>query len=272
MKKLLTFALAVLFVSPAVAGELNEAAYQRVVKSGVIRCGYAISPPVMVKDPNTGEMSGLDVDLWREIGKELGVKIEWAAEVGWGSFIEDLRSGRVDAFCSSMWADPARSKFLSVSDPLYFTFADAYVRSDDFRFDGDLSKANDPSIKIPAIEGDVSVAMAKNGFPKASIDYLPQSGTLSDMFMSVLTKKSDILFVDQSMLAALDKNNQGKIRKVENVPHVFTFATYYGVLAGEYQLRDMINLALRTIKNDGRLEKIAKTYSPDYTVPKKDFE
>ncbi|HOO50177.1 MAG TPA: transporter substrate-binding domain-containing protein [Alphaproteobacteria bacterium] len=251
---------------------LDEPAYNRVVESGVIRCGYAISPPVMVKDPNTGVLSGLDVDLWTEIGKELGLKIEWAVEVGWGSFIEDLRSGRVDAFCSSLWSDPARAKFLSLTSPLYFTYADAYVRADDFRFDGDLSKINDPAIKIPAVEGDVSVAMAQNGFPLAGIDYLPQSASLSEMFMSVLTKKSDVLFVDQSMLSALDKNNQGKIRKVENVPHVFTFANYYGVLAGEYQLRDMINMALRTIKNDGRLEKLAKKYSESYTVPRKDFE
>ncbi|MCB1551812.1 MAG: ABC transporter substrate-binding protein, partial [Alphaproteobacteria bacterium] len=75
-----------LMVSPAQAG--TEKAYDRVVESGVIRCGYGISPPVMVKDPNTGVMSGLDVEIWNEIGKELGLKIEWAEEAGWGNFIE----------------------------------------------------------------------------------------------------------------------------------------------------------------------------------------
>lgn len=250
----------------------DHSTYDRVMKSGKIRCGYAMSPPVMVKDPNTGEMSGLDVEIWEEIGKELGLEIEWTAELGWGSFIEDLRVGRVDAFCTELWPDPARSKFLSVAGPVVFSFLDAYVRSDDFRFDGDLSKINDPAIKIPAIEGDVGVTIAQNGFPDASIDYLPQMATLSEMFLSVLTKKSDVLFVEQAHLKALDENNRGKIRKVENVPHAFTFASYYGVLAGETQLRDMIQLVLDTMKNDGRLEKLAHKYSDSYVVPRKDFE
>ncbi|MCB1555875.1 MAG: amino acid ABC transporter substrate-binding protein [Alphaproteobacteria bacterium] len=260
-------------ISPAYAADKQkEPVYERVIRTGQIRCGYAISPPVLVMDPNTKELSGLDVDLWTEIGKELGLEIEWTQEVGWGSFIEDLRVGRVDAFCSQLWPDPGRSKFLSLAGPVIFSFLDAYVRADDFRFDGDLSKINDPSVKIPAIEGDVGVTIAKNGFPQASIDYLPQSNTLSEMFLSVLTKKSDVIFIDQAMIKALDENNRGKIRKVADVPHAFTFASYYGVLAGETQLRDMIALALQTMKNDGRLEKLAHKYSESYIIPREDFE
>ncbi|MBE2191813.1 MAG: amino acid ABC transporter substrate-binding protein [Alphaproteobacteria bacterium] len=266
----LFFILLAILSGTAFAAE-NESVYDRVVKSGVIRCGYGISPPVMVKDPNSGVMSGLDVEIWNEIGKELGLKIEWAEEAGWGNFIEGLRTGRYDAFCSELWPDPARSKFLSLTDPVLFSFLDAYVRSDDMRFDGHLDKINDPSVKIPAIEGDVSATLSQNGFSKATLEYLPQTATLSDMFLSILTKKSDVIFIDQAMIAGLDQNNKGKIRKVENVPHAFTFGSYYGVVAGEYQLRDMINLALRTMKNDGRLEKLAQKYSESYSVPRKDF-
>lgn len=265
----LLFAMA----SPALAGDLpSESAYNKVAASGTIRCAYGISPPVMMKDPNTGALSGLDYDIWNEIGKELGLKIEWTEEAGWGNFIEGLKTGRYDAFCTELWPDPARSKFLSLTDPVVFSFLEAYVRVDDARFDGNLSKINSPSVKIPAIEGDVSVTVTQNGFPKAEIDYLPQTATVSDMFMSVISKKSDVIFIDQGMIAALDKNNKNALRKVKNVPPAFTFASYYGVLAGEYQLRDMVNVGLRTIKNDGRLEKLAKKYSPSYVTPRRDFE
>ena len=250
----------------------GEKAYEKVVASNTIRCGYGISPPVLVKDPNTGALSGFDYDVWTEIGKELGLKIEWTEEAGWGNFIEGLKTGRYDAFCSQLWPDPARTKFLSLSDPVLFSFLETYTRAGDTRFDGNLDKVNDPSVKIPAIEGDVSVTVAQNGFPKAGIDYLPQTATVSDMFMSVISKKSDVIFIDQGMIAALDKNNKDALRKVKNVPAAFTFASYYGVLAGEYQLRDMVNVALRTMKNDGRLEKLAKKYSASYVVPQKDFK
>jgi polar amino acid transport system substrate-binding protein len=269
MKALCLTILLTFLALPALAA--GEKAYESVVANNIIRCGYGISPPVLVKDPNTGKLSGLDYEIWNEIGKELGLKIEWVEEAGWGNFIEGLKTGRYDAFCTEVWPDPARSKFLSLTDPVIFSFLEAYSRSDDVRFDGNLDKINDSSVKIPAIEGDVSVTVTQNGFPKAGIDYLPQTATVSDMFMSVISKKSDVIFIDQAMIAALDKSNKSALRKVKNVPPAFTFASYYGVLAGEYQLRDMVNLALRTMKNDGRLEKLAKKYSASYIVPKKDF-
>lgn len=265
--------LLICLTTAAFAGDdkAKESAYERVVKTGTIRCGYGVSPPALIKDPNTGKLSGLDYDIWTEIGKELGLKIEWTEEAGWGNFIEGLKTGRYDAFCSQLWPDPSRSKFLSLTNPVIFSFLEAYSRADDTRFDGDLQKINNPAVKIPAIEGDVSVSIVQKGFPKAGIAYLPQTATLSDMFLSLISKKSDVIFIEQAMLAGLDKHNKNTLRKVKNVPPAFTFASYYGVLAQEYQLRDMMNLALRTIKNDGRLEKLTKTYSTSYAVPKKRF-
>ncbi|MCB1555938.1 MAG: hypothetical protein KDJ15_01355 [Alphaproteobacteria bacterium] len=51
------------------ADKQKEPVYERVIRTEQIRCGYAMSPPVLVMDPNTKELSGLDVDLWTEIGK-----------------------------------------------------------------------------------------------------------------------------------------------------------------------------------------------------------
>lgn len=116
MRRLLLLIL-LLTVAPAFAAETKESAYDRVIRTGTIRCGYAISPPVMVQDPNTKKLSGLDYDLWQEIGKDLGLKIEFVEEAGWGNFIEGLRSNRYDAFCTELWPDPewpwVRGYFLS---------------------------------------------------------------------------------------------------------------------------------------------------------------
>lgn len=269
MRNLLVFFLLLANV-PAQAAE-KEPAYDRVVSSGTLRCGYGISPPNLVADPNTKQLSGLDYDIWREIGKELGLKIEWAEEAGWGNFIEGLRTGRYDAFCSMLWPDEARAKFLSLSEPLLFSFLNAYVRADDHRFDGGLESINTPEVTIPAIEGDVSVAMAQKRFPVARTLMLPQTATVSDMFLSVMTKKADVIFIDQAMFLVLEKEHKGVLRKLENTPPSHVFASYYGVAAGEYRLRDMISLAVRTMINDGRMEALAHEYSPDYVLPKKDF-
>ena len=138
-----------------------DTALKRVVESGTLRCGYATSPPVLVKDPNTGKLSGSDVEIIEAIGKKLDVKIEWAEEVGWGNFIEGLRANRYDMMCGSLWPDAARIKFMSLTRPVYFDQMLAYARMDDSRFDGDLNKINSQEVKIAVVDGDASATFAK---------------------------------------------------------------------------------------------------------------
>jgi ABC-type amino acid transport substrate-binding protein len=271
----LTSALLLLSVaSPAYAADPQAAhhtAYDRVVTSDTLRCGYGISPPNLVKDPNTGAVSGLDVDLWNAIGRELGVKIEWAEEAGWGNFIEGLKTGRYDAFCSMYWPDPARSKYITPTIPVLYSSLQTYVRTDDTRFNGNLEAINDASVKLPVIEGDVSVGMAQNRFPRATLYTLPQTATLSDMFMALIAKKADVMFLNDAMFAALDKSHPGALRKLEKTPDPFIFASYYGVAPGEFQLRDTINMALRTLIDTGELEKIARQHDPSSKPPLKNY-
>lgn len=247
----------------------NESAYQRVLRTGKIRCGYGISPPNLIKDVNTGQLSGLDYELWQEIGKELGLKIEWAEEAGWGNFIEGLRSGRYDAFCSQLWPDPARTKFLTMAGPVIYSPLFAFVRTDDKRYDGAFDKINSAETTIPGIDGDVGISLVQENFPNAHVLVLPQTNTVSDMLLSVVTKKADLVFLNNAMFHNFDQTNPGQLRRAKNLPPALLFASYLGMNNGEYALRDMINLALRKMIDDGRLEKIAKKYDTTAIVAKK---
>lgn len=249
----------------------KESAYDRVMRTGVIRCGYGISPPAIMKDVNTGQITGVAHDITEEIGKHLGLKIEWTEEVGWGNFIEGLRSNRYDAFCSMQWPDAARTRFQTLSDPVLYSLLYAYVRSDDHRFDGHAELLNSPDIKVPAIDGDVGMSMVQDAFPKAGILTLPQTATVSDMLLSVKTGKADVVFLEPGMVREFEKANPGVLRKVENIKPPFVFSSYYGFNSGEIQLRDMVNVALRTMIDNGQVEKIANSYSPDYIVSRKNF-
>ncbi len=254
------------------APKASESAYERVIHTGVLRCGYAIAPPRVVKDPNTGKISGLDYDIWQRIGDMLGLKVEWIEEAGWGNFIEGMRTGRYDAFCSAMFPDDSRSKFLSLSTPIMYSFARAYVKANDHRFDGDLHKINAPTVSLPVIDGDVSVTASKTKFPRARLLTLPQTATVSDMILSVTTGKADALFLDEAMFSDFDKSNPGALRLLENVPPAFTFPLYFGFNAREISLRDMVNVALRSIIDDGSMEMLGKAYSADYAIARKNYE
>ena len=270
MKKFLLIAMFCACSFPAIAAE-KETAYDRVVRTGTIRCGYGISPPNLVQDPNTKQLSGLDYDVWQEIGKSLGLKVEFVEEAGWGNFIEGLKTGRYDAFCSMLWPEANRTKFLSLSKPVLYSFLRTYVRSDDHRFDGNLDKLNTAEVTIPAIEGDISVAMAETRFPNAKILALPQTATVSDMYMSVTSQKADVIFIDSAMFKILSKENKGVLRELEKVPHSFVFSSRYGYAPNELQLRDIVDVALQTMIDNGRMEALAEKYVPDASVPKRNY-
>lgn len=250
----------------------KEVAYERVINSGTLRCGYAISPPMMVADPNTGDVSGLDVEIWREIGTRLGLKIEWAEEAGWGNFIEGLRTGRYDAFCSQLWPDRNRSKFLTLAGPVTYSFLYTVARADDRRFDGNFDRINQPDVGIPVIDGDISYDMAVTGFPKARHLTLPQTANVTDMLESIITKKADVMFFEEGMLNAMPPEKLEKLRIVPGIPISFTFASYYGLRSGEYALRDMIGWAIRAMIDDGTLRKLQLSYSKGYVTPRQNHE
>lgn len=250
---------------------MAETAFERVLRTGEIRCGYAISPPTLVVDPNSGGISGADFDIWQEIGKEIGLDITWTEEVGWGNYIEGLRTGRYDAFCSQAWPNPPRIQNTTMAGPVLYNILKAYVRPDDTRFDGNLERINQSDIKIPAVDGDVSVAMVESRFPNATIYTLPQMATISDMIQSVVTKKADVLFLDETFYRAVIKDTDLRLKVVPDTDPVYVYGGYYSFLQGEYGLRDMVSIALRRIIDDGRMERIAKNYSEFYYVPQRGF-
>src|SRR4051812_48435106 len=77
----------------------KETAYERILRTGTLRCGYGIWPPVMLmKDANTGKISGVLVDITKEMAKALNLKVEWIEETGWAEWAEALKAHRFDVF------------------------------------------------------------------------------------------------------------------------------------------------------------------------------
>lgn len=109
---------------------------------------------MLKKDPNTGAMSGLTYDLVSAIGRELGLKVEWTEETGWGTFAQGLDSGRYDMMCSMGRQSGDRAKAALLTRPVAFNAMYAFARADDDRFDGGLQTLNDPAAAIAVVEGD----------------------------------------------------------------------------------------------------------------------
>src|SRR5580693_5757716 len=77
-----------------------ETTYDRVIRTGVLRCGYTPYSVGLMKDPNSGQLSGIYYDVITRLADNLKLKVDWVEEVGWGSQIEGLNTNRYDLICS----------------------------------------------------------------------------------------------------------------------------------------------------------------------------
>ena len=85
---------------------------QRIRQTGVLRILVnPIYPPMEFKDPATGRLMGLDVDLAEALAGRLGVRVEWQ-ESSFAQLIPSLQTGRADMILSGMSDLPARRETL----------------------------------------------------------------------------------------------------------------------------------------------------------------
>src|SRR5207253_3108802 len=113
-----------------------------------LRAGYIVYPPYIIKDPKTGVLSGIFYDLTMKLAEQLGLKIEWIEEAGYGTIFTSLESGRYDVYAGGVWANSTRSKVGYLTAPAFYNAMFAYARTNDHRFDSSLDVVNNPNIKI----------------------------------------------------------------------------------------------------------------------------
>jgi ABC-type amino acid transport substrate-binding protein len=267
--------LIVLALSPATT-RAEESSFERVIQTKTINCGYFLWPPYIAKDANTGKLSGINYEIMEAIGKNLDLKINWVAEVGVGDVATALNTNKFDVMCASVWPSPVRMQNLTLSVPTFYSVAYAFARADDHRFDGNLNKANDKSVKVSGIDGDYSHDLSTEKLPLATQAMLPQTASGSEILLQVATKKADIVFSDAGMVAEFLQTNPGSLKQIPGVGAVRYYGETIAVKRGEYQLKNMLDASIMQLTNDGvitqKVEQYKKAYKTEMYAPSRSFE
>ncbi len=244
--------------APAINKEEN--AYERVLRTGVLKCGYYVFPPAMSIDANTKEMSGFAVDLTNEMGKRLHIKIEWTEEVTFGTMMESLRNKRFDALCTPVWINAAQGRVAEYTRDLFYAPTMALIRSEETRFNDNLDGANDAGITLATMDGEITSAIAADDFPNAKTISLPNNSALSQLFMNVADKKADMTFTDLNGYYQYDQSNPGKLKIAGGGKPVRVFPFAYAVGKGEFELLSLLNYTLTEMLYSGFIEKSVRKH------------
>ncbi|MBE2191644.1 MAG: transporter substrate-binding domain-containing protein [Alphaproteobacteria bacterium] len=241
----------------------KESAYDRVMRTNILRCAYGLTGDAVEKTPVSGDMSGYTVDIVNAMAAEIGWTVEWQDEVGYGDFAEGLTSGRYDAFCGAMVASSARARVAKFTRPYmgYLTFA--YVRGDENRFSSYLDIDN-PNIKAGVTDGEIYQILSRKYFPKAVEVSSPNMTPPSQLFMDLEYGKVDVVVHNPGAAIPFDKMHPGKIKRVLLTPLGIT-APGFAVGSHEGDLRDVLDIALVQLQNLGVIDSILDKYGYDDT-------
>ena len=262
MKKfLIAFLLSLNLYLPAFAQDKRESAYDRVMRTQTLRCGYFEWPPYMHKDESTGKFNGVYYDIVEALGKTLGLKIEWSYEYALGQQVEALKSGKMDALCADGPWTRSAMPFLDYSHPYMFIPGYIYVQPKNPRALS-LEKLNAPDVRFTAMDGDGSADYLEMLVPKAKILSLPSTADPSLLIENIITGKADAMFSDPMTVEAQGAHNKDMPMMLNPGNPVATYPFVISLPKGEQSLLNMLDQGLDVLNDTGMIEKILKTYDP----------
>ena len=242
----------------------KESAYDRVMKTQTIRCGYGTSKPWIYQDLQTGKTQGLNVDIMQEIAKQLGLKLDWPEETGWGELPTSLYNGRVDIACSLLWNDPARGKQVAFTRPLFYTAIYAWTREDELRFTGKPEEINNPSVRIVAQDGDMTASIAKRDFSAARMVSVPMNVSWSEIFTNVVDGKADVVFADTIAVSNFNASNPKKLKKISLPRPAAVYGNSLAVGINETALKEILETAVNYMLQTGELQALTADFRKQY--------
>lgn len=164
-----------------------DSSWAKVKKEGVLRCGAAVAPPYVMRDPKTGAYSGFFADLCREFGQNvLKVKVQFV-DTTWDNIVAGLQAGKWD-LSMALNNTPERAKAVNFS-----TGASNYEVS--FVY----NKTN------PKLQGSLTTLA---DIDKPNLTLTVMSGTAQDKALSAAIKQAQILRLpgaDETRLALTSK-------------------------------------------------------------------
>ncbi len=148
------------------------AARQELAPTGVLRFGVLLGNAT-TRDPATGTLSGVGVDLGNELGRRLGVPVQISGYEVARDMVAQFQAGKLDA---SLWLiDPANAGQFGFSTPYLIDDQTFIVRADSpIRTAADADK---PGVRIATTAGSVFYTVLQRQLKQATlvgIDYTDQ--------------------------------------------------------------------------------------------------
>lgn len=206
-------------------------------------------PPFTFHD-ETGELTGFDVEVAREIAKRLGVEAEFM-ETQWDSIFAGLDAGRFDMIANQVGIRPDRQEKYDFSDP-YITSAAVLV----------VHKDNSEITKFEDIDGKKSAQSLTSNYANIAKEYgatIQSVVGFNDAVELLNSKRVDATINDRlSVLDFLTKRPDAKVHIIDRQEE----ASQSGMMFRKEneELVEAVNDAIQEMFEDGTYLEISEKW------------
>lgn len=202
-----------------------------------------------LKNPKTGEVEGFDVDISKQLAKEIlgdENKVEFK-EVTSKTRVPLLQKGDIDAVVATMTITDERKKEVDFTD-VYFQAGQSLLvkKGSKIKSVDDLKKGT----KVLAVKGSTSAINIREKAPETTV---LEFENYAEAFTALKSKQGDALTTDDAILYGMADEDPS----YELVGKPFTEEPYgIAVKKGNKELVDALNDALKKIKDSGKYDEI----------------
>jgi len=193
-------------------------------------------------------ISGFDVELAKEIAKDLGVELEFK-EMEFNSLIAALQAKQIDMIISGMNPDDERKKQIDFSEIYYEAQHGVLVNASDV---DKYTKVEDLAGKIIGAQlGSTQQAIAEKQTNAAKLQLLPD---VNNLILELKTGKVNAIITEEPVAKMAIKNNPEIALSKIKFP-AEGGGNAIGMAKGSPKLVEAVNSTIKRLKESGDLEK-----------------
>ena len=195
------------------------------------------------------DATGYDVEVLTAIGENLGLEVEFQ-DTGFQTIFRDVAAGQFDTAGAASTITKGRENVVDFTDPYYLSSTALLVEEG-----SDIASVDDLGGVIVGVQdGTVQEDFANAETDASEVRGFPEG---TNAITALLTGQVEAALLDQAVAAfALEK--QGGMEIVEEIPGEDLFG--FAVAPDNDGLREAMNEALATIKEDGTMAELYEKY------------
>lgn len=231
---------------------------QRVLDAGELRvCIWPDYYGITFRNPKTRQLSGIDIDLSAELGRELGVRVRYV-DSSFAALVDNLLADRCDIAMHAVGITDARREKLAFTRP--------YLRSDIYAMttrDGSAVKSWDdldkPGRVIAVQAGTVMEPIMQRALRHAKLLVVRPPMTREN---EVESGRADAFMADfPYSQRLLDMTDWARLVAPPQPFHLTDYA--YALAPGDASLLTRVDRFIDAIRQDGRLQRAAHKHKLD---------